>query len=67
MEVHEPTADLCSIELDSVAAQSRLAHVINMEIQIAATHHGQNYTESVFGLVGIRQVHLEAGCRSAAV
>lgn len=67
MEVHEPTADLCSVELDSVTAQSRLAYVINMEIQIPATHHGQNHTESMFGLIGIRQVHLEGGCRKAEV
>lgn len=67
MEVHEPTADLCSVELDAVTAQSRLAHVINMEIQIPAAHHGQNHTEGMFGLVRICQVHLEGGCRNAAV
>lgn len=62
MEVHEPTADLCGVELDPVSAQSRLAHVINMETQIPAAHHGQNHAEGVFGLVGVRQVHLEGGC-----
>lgn len=66
MEVHEATADLCSVELDSVFAQSQLADVINVEIQVPAAHHGQNHTEGMFGLVGIRQVHL-GGCRSTAV
>lgn len=61
MEVHEPTADLSGVETDPVTAQSRLAHVINMEIQIPAAHHGQNHTEGVLGLVGVRQVHLEGG------
>lgn len=67
MEVHEPTADLSSVEPDSVTAQSRLAHVIYMEIQVPAAHHGQNHTEGVLGLVGVRQVHLEGGGRNAAV
>lgn len=67
MEVHEATADLCSVELDSVFSQSRLSDVINVEIQVPAAHHGQNHTEGMFGLVGIRQVHLGGGCRSTAV
>lgn len=67
MEVHEPAADLSGVEPDSVAAQSRLAHVVYMEIQVPAAHHGQNHTEGVLGLVGVGQVHLEGGGRSAAV
>lgn len=67
MEVHEPAADLCSVELDSVSAQSGLANVMNVEIQVPAAHHGQDYTEGMFGLIGICQVHLRGGRRSTAV
>lgn len=67
MEVHEPTADLCSVELDSVSTQSGLANVMNVEIQVPAAHHGQDQTEGLFGLIGIRQVHLRGGRRSTAV
>lgn len=67
MEVHEAAADLCSVELDSVSAQSGLANVMNVEIQVPATHHGQDHTEGMFGLIGIRQVHLRGGRRSTAV
>jgi len=55
----EATAHLGSIELDPCLVQARVAHVVNVEVEVPSVHGGQHHAQGVLGLVGVRQAHLQ--------
>lgn len=55
----EPTADLSSIKLDPVFLKAWCAHVVDVKLKVSTVHDGQYQTQSVFGLIGVRQAHLK--------
>lgn len=58
VEVDQAAADFGSVETHSGVVQAGLPNVINVKLQVATAHHGQNQTEGVFGFVSIGQIHL---------
>lgn len=54
------TGDLGGVELDPVSLKARRAHVVDVKLQVSAIHDGQHEAQSVFGLVRVRQAHLQA-------
>ena len=57
----QPCATIYKIDRDSpLLRESRLAaHVVDVELEIAARHDGEDEAEAVFGLERVRQVHHE--------
>lgn len=58
MQVFKATADLSSVEDGPLLVEARVAHVVDVELQIAAVHDGQHQAQRVLGLVGVREADL---------
>ena len=54
VQVLQPAADLRRVEDGSRLVEARLAHVIDVELQVSSVHEGQHKAQSVLRLVGVR-------------
>lgn len=61
MQVLQAAADLRGVEHGPLLLEARLAHVVDVELQVSSVHQRQHQTQSVLGLVGVRQADLGGG------
>jgi hypothetical protein len=61
MQVFEPAGHLGGIEHGAGLLKARLAHVVDVELEVAPVHDGQHQTQSLLRLKRVRQAHLEGG------
>lgn len=54
MQVLQPAADLRRVEDGSLLVEPRVAHVVDVKLEVSSVHEGQHEAESVLGLVGVR-------------
>ena len=60
VQVAEPEQDLAGVEPAAVLGEARLpAHVVDVELEVAAGHDGEDEAQAVFGLERVRKVHHE--------
>lgn len=59
VQVLQPAGDLGGVEDGPLLVETRLAHVIDVELQVSPVHEGQHEAQGVLRLVGVRQTHLE--------
>lgn len=59
VQVLQPAADLRRVEDGSLLVETRLAHVVDVKLQVPSVHEGQHKAQGVLRLVGVRQTHLE--------
>lgn len=49
----QAAADLCSVEGDPFIIKPRIAHIVDVEFQVAAIHDGEDQAEGILGFIGI--------------
>lgn len=54
MQVLQTAADLGGVEGGPGLVEARLAHVVDVELQVAAVHERQHEAQRVLRLVGVR-------------
>ena len=60
VEMSQSTCNFCCVEDSARFTEPWLSHIVYVEAEISSSHQCQNHTESIFGLVGIHQTHLQA-------
>lgn len=53
VQMLEAAADLGRVEGDPFVVETRVAHVVDVELQVAAVHDGEDQAEGVLGFVGV--------------
>lgn len=61
MQVFKATAYLGSVEDGPLLVKARVAHVVDVKLQIAAVHYGQHQAQRILGLIGVCKTNLEQG------
>lgn len=59
MQVLQAAADLRRVEDGPLLLEARLAHVVDVKLQVSPVHERQHQAQRVLGLVGVRQADLE--------
>lgn len=61
VQILQATTDLGGIEDGPLLVEARVAHVVDVELEVATVHDGQHQAQCVLGLVGVREADLRAG------
>lgn len=54
------TANLCSVEGDPLIVKTRVAHVVDVKLQVTSIHDCEDQTQSILGFIRISQTDLLA-------
>lgn len=60
VQVFQAAQDLCCVEQGPFLLEAGVPHVVDVELQVAPVHDGQDQAQCVLGLVGIGEVDLDA-------
>ena len=58
VQVLQATADLCCVEDSPSLREASLAHVVDVELEVASVHQRQHQAQCILGLIGVGQAHL---------